>query len=116
MTFKGYAQMMRSVKHSSTSHGIAIPPRSHCYPWVPCTLAEQGQVLQYIRISHLGSHLEIGGLECAVYCSAIFFAAQLWAVKMADVGWQKLRVVVSQHRTYEGLLTNSRVNKGTMMF
>ena len=60
--------------------------------------------------------IEIGGLECAVYCSAIFFAAQLWAVKMADVGWQKLRVVVSQHRTYEGLLTNSRVNKGTMMF
>ena len=61
-------------------------------------------------------NIEIGGLECAVYCSAIFFAAQLWAVKMADVGWQKLRVVVSQHRTYEGLLTNSRVNKGTMMF
>ena len=68
-----------------------------------------------VLLSHFAT-IEIGGLECAVYCSAIFFAAQLWAVKMADVGWQKLRVVVSQHRTYEGLLTNSRVNKGTMMF
>ena len=33
--------------------------------------------------------MEIGGLECAVYCSLMLFAAQLWAVKMADVGWQK---------------------------
>ena len=36
-----------------------------------------------------GDIIEIGGLECAVYCSPMLFAAQLWAVKMADVVWQK---------------------------